>query len=446
MGALVRLLVIDPWGDGLDVAMRAQRDGHEVKFFVRQTEKSKDIGRGFVEVIDDFKPWVKWADVVFNVDNTLYLRDMQTARNEGHKGIIGPCEETTTWETDRTIGQNLFRKHGIATLPFKEFSDYDTAISYMKREDRRFVSKPSDEADKALSYVAKSPEDMIYMLQRWKKLGKLKAPFIMQEFVPGTEMAVGGFFGPNGFIEGWCENFEFKKLMNNDLGCATGEQGTVVRFVSKSKLARRVLAPLTKELEKNKYLGYIDVNCIIDDKGVPWPLEFTMRPGWPTYNIQLALAKGDSTQWLQDLTKGIDTFNWNLDRIALGVVMSVPDYPYSHMTRKEVTGIPIYGIKPSLWDHVHPCEMMLGQDLPLRIQGEIRKMPVPATAGDYVLVMTATADTVRDASNTVYRRLDSLIVPNSPMYRTDIGRRLGKQLPKIQAHGYAAGMVYSATS
>ena len=58
-------------------------------------------------------------------------------------------------------------------------------------------------------------------------------------------------------------------------------------------------------------------------------------------------------------------------------------------------------------------------------------MPMPATAGDYVLVMTAIGDTVREAQSIVYRRLERLEVPNSPMYRTDIGRKLAKQLPVI---------------
>jgi phosphoribosylamine-glycine ligase len=65
------------------------------------------------------------------------------------------------------------------------------------------------------------------------------------------------------------------------------------------------------------------------------------------------------------------------------------------------------------------------------------------TAGDYVLVMTAMAETVKDSALTAYRRLERLTVPNSPMYRTDIGKRLAKQLPKIQAMGYATGMTYS---
>ena len=38
-----------------------------------------------------------------------------------------------------------------------------------------------------------------------------------------TMLAVGAWLGPEGFTKGWCENFEFKKLMNGDLGVATGE-------------------------------------------------------------------------------------------------------------------------------------------------------------------------------------------------------------------------------
>src|SRR5580704_2761708 len=50
--------------------------------------------------------------------------------------------------------------------------------------------------------------------------------------------------------------------------------------------------------------------------------------------------------------------------------------------------------------------------------------------GDDGGVMTAIGDTVKDAALTCYRRLDKLTVPNSPMYRTDIGKKLAKQLPQ----------------
>ena len=104
-----------------------------------------------------------------------------------------------------------------------------------------------------------------------------------------------------------------------------------------------------------------------------------------------------------------------------------------------MTGIPIYGIKPGMWQHIHPCEMML-EIAPNNVEGKIINMPMPCTAGDYVLVMTATGETVRQVKDTVYRRLKRLEVPNSPMYRTDIGDRLSKQLPLLQKTGFALNL------
>src|ERR1700722_6280186 len=438
----MRVLIIDPQGNGLDFALRAQRDGHEVRLAVRKTEKTKHIGKGLVTLVDDYRQWVRWAHLVFMTDNTFYTYDLdQRWRDEGVKAV-GASIETAKWELDRTVGMKVLKKHGIEVPAYKEFNDYDQAIAYVKREDRRFVSKPSGDADKALSYCSKTPADMIYMLQRWKKLGKLKSPFILQEFMPGIEMAVGAWFGPGGFNAGWCENFEFKKLMNDDMGVATGEQGTILRYVRTSKLARKVLAPLADELARAHYCGYVDVNCIIDDNGTPWPLEFTMRPGWPTFNIQQALHEGDHVEWLDNLWHGKDAHNWVMNGVAAGVVVSIPDDPYSHLTRKEVIGVPIYGLKQETWDHVHPCEMMMGM-APIKIKDSFAVVPMMVTAGDYVLVMSGTGHDVKTATDTVYRRLKTLIMPNSPMYRTDIGRCLKKQLPDLQRMGYATGMEFS---
>lgn len=440
----MRLLVIDAGAHALDFVLRAAEAGHDVKWFKRWTVQNEHCGRGLVPCVNDFMPWLRWANLIFLTDNTRYLRNIDALRKEESIPIVGPTEGTALWEIDRVIGLNILKQHHVEVPAYKEFTDYDAAIAYVKKEGRRFVSKPCGIIeDKALSYVSECPEDMIFMLERWKKLGKHKAPFILQEFVAGVEMAVGGWFGPGGFNEGWCENFEFKKFMNDNLGVATGEQGTVLRYVKNSKLANKMLLPLTEALEAHHYCGYIDVNCIIDDQGQAWPLEFTTRPGWPTFNIQQPLHEGDCVEWLLELAEGTDSRRIIYDRVAVGVVMSIPDYPYSHLTRKEVVGVPIYGIRPKLKHHIHPCSMMLGDKIPCEENGTIVYRPMLVTAGDYVLIMSATGETVKETALTVYRRLKTLTVPNSPMYRTDIGKRLAKELPKLQTHGYAMGMRYS---
>lgn len=433
------LVMNESAGDGvLDWSLRCIEDGHKVKWYCGPAPREDLVGKGMIERVDNPHDWYRWADLIFFTANGRWLDIADNWKKQGCPVIVG-TKESTDWENDRKKGQDVFIKAGIETLPIREFTDYDAAIRYVEKTMKRYVSKPNASTEKALSYCSKSPEDMIYMLERWKKADKLKTSFVLQEFCKGIEFAVAGWFGPGGFNRGWEENFEFKKLMNDDLGVATGEQGTVLRFVKNSKLADIVLKPLEDQLHKAGFIGNIDVNCIIDEHGTPWPIEFTMRPGWPTFNIQQALHKGDRVEWLMDLWEGKDARNWILDTIAVGVVMSIPDYPYSHFTKKEIMGIPIYGelSKPS----VHLCQCMMGE-APHQENGKIIKKPCIVTAGDYLLVATGTGQKVSEAKRQAYSVLNSLSVPNSPMYRTDIGNRLRKQLPELQRHGFATGMEF----
>lgn len=436
----MKILVIDSQASSLDWTMRCIADGHTVKWYVPPDEKVKNVGKGIVERVDDPLDWYRWADLIFFSDNTKYIQYADSWRKQGWP-VISASAETVKWELDRAIGQQVMKKAGIAVPAFKEFTDYDAAIAFVKKQMKRYVSKPSDSPDKTLSYCSKSPQDMVYMLERWKKLGKLKTPFILQEFIGGIEMAVGAWFGPGGFNRGWCENWEFKKLMNDDLGVATGEQGTVLRYVSESRLAQKVLMPLEDMLASVGYIGYIDVNCIIDDQGAPHPLEFTMRPGWPTFNIQQVLHKGDHAEWLLNLAEGTDARNLTLNTVALGVVLSIPDYPYSHLTRKEVVGVPLYGVTDAMKPYLHLCEMQMGE-APQEAGGTVMTKPCYTSAGDYLLVASGMGQSVAEAKRGAYGLLKKLSLPNSPMYRTDIGNRLKKQLPLLQSMGYARNMSF----
>lgn len=440
----MRLLLIDNVDPCmLALAMRWQDAGHQVRWFFRQTERNAPIGKGLVAKVDDWREWIRWADLVILADNTKYLRELDVWRSARGVPIIGATQGAAEWELDRTLGQRLLKKVGVPILPFREFTRYDDAIAYVKRENRRFVSKPlGDEPDKSLSYVAKSAPDLIYMLERWKKKGRHKSGFILQEHVSGCEMAVGGFFGPSGFAAGWWENWEFKALMPGDKGPNCGEMGTVIRLTKTSRLADKMLKPLEGELERLGYTGYVDVNCIVDEAGNAWPLEFTMRFGWPTFNIQQELFEGDSAEWLADLSGGRDAKRLAYESLAVGVVMALPQFPYPGTPMENVVGVPVYGLTQSLMPHVHPGEMMMGA-APAERDGRIEDAPMLLTAGTYVLVASGRGESVRQAAGRAYRVLDRLSAPASPFWRTDIGARLKTQLPAIQAKGYAKGMAYS---
>lgn len=433
----MKILLIDPTASFLDFAMRAEAQGHEVRWFLGPDKLAGGgrytVGDGLVNKVRDFRPHMAWADIILNSDNSKYTHELEGYRARGFP-LFCPNLECTAWEIDRMRGQEVLEECGIKCLESVEFSRYDEAIKYqLANLDKRFVCKPCADVNKALSYVSKCPADMLFMLEHWKKTIKLQSKFIFQEFFPGIEMAVGGWMGRDGFSKYYLENFEFKKLMNDDKGVNTGEQGTVMRYVTQSKLAEQVLLPLEPALIRCGYTGYIDVAVMIGEDGTIAPLEFTSRHGWPLFQIQQALHP-DVANWMLDLLNGRDTFEPSTD-IAVGVVVTMPEFPYSHLVRAEVTGFPVWGINAGNRYNIHPAEMMLGEGYNEKGQKE----PMLVSAGDYLLIATGTASTVSRAKKRAYGVIDQLEIPNSPMYRTDIGDRLEKQLPKLQRLGFAEG-------
>jgi phosphoribosylamine--glycine ligase len=439
----MKVLLVDYYGtDGmLDFAMRAQDDGHDVRWFFKRDGKNDWVGKGMVSRVADWRDHVRWADIVLLSDNTHYLHELDRWRREG-KPVIGASVESSRWELDRKLGQDVFRKAGIEVPPFREFTRYDDAMAYVKREGRAFVSKPSyDEIDKSLSYVGKTPADLVYMLGKWKRQNRLDGAFILQEKVSGCEMAVGGYIGPHGFISGWCENWEFKKLMAGDMGPNVGEMGTVLRFTRRSKLADKVLKPLEDRIVAAGHTGYVDVNCIIDEDGQPWPLEFTMRPGWPTFNIQQSLNEGDTVEWLANLAEGRDSKPWRFETICAGVVMALPGFPYGKTKVEDMVGVPLQGVTSSMASRLHPCSVMMGS-APTDVDGKVVDQPCWMTAGDYVLVGTGLGDSVRQARERALKVLEKIQAPASPFWRKDIGERLKTQLPEVQKHGFASKLQF----
>ncbi len=446
-----RLLVIDTDTSALDICMRAQQYGWSVMWYDKQ-HKNGDwpkAGEGIVPKLRDYdalwSKWLGWADLVYVPMNDFYIERLEPYRQMGYP-IYGCNVAGARWEIDRAEGQRVMKKAGLNIIEGREFHDYESAISFVRKAGKPLVSKPSGEADKALSYVADSAADLIYMLEKWKKNPKFVSSarehgFILQDKKVGCEFGAAGWFGPGGWAAYWEENAEFKKLMNGDLGVNTGEQGTLLRFVRKSKLADMVVKPLEKQLREIGYVGCVDVNCIIDDEGTPWPLEFTMRDGWPATHNQMSLHEGDPVQWMLDLLNGKDTRKVRYDDVSISVVISGGDYPFSHLTAKEIEGIPIY-LNGAEFKNVHLSQVMLGE-APCQADEKVVEMPCYLTAGDYVLIVTGCGETITGARRSAYSTAKKIKMPGNLMMRTDIGKaKFVEALPRIQRHGYAPGLAF----
>lgn len=434
--------MIDTDGVGLAFCAKCSEAGHEVRWFVKpKPYLSPDMGKGFkVYRINNWVESVMWADLVFATSNDDYLPRLEFFKKRGAK-VFAPSVASANLEIKRAEGMKFLEKHGIECPPYKTFKNLKEAEAHVKKTEQRFVFKTmGDNEDKSLSYCAKSPADMIARLRRWQDLGmNPKGEVMLQEFIPGIEMGVSRWMGKSGWIGSWNENFEHKKLMPGDCGPNTGEMGTMAAYVKKSKLADEVLSKLEKPLLEVGHIGDCDLNCIIDEKGKAWPLEFTNRPGWPIFNIMLSEHKGDPCQWMVDALEGRDSLQVSYD-MAIGVVLAQPDFPYGNLDKKETTGIPIYGITKKNQKYIHP-QYVLIQKQPDMDGEKVTERPIWTTAGNYLAVVTGLGESITQARKRCYSTVDEVSIPNM-IYRNDIGLRLKEQLPKLKAMGYATEIVF----
>jgi phosphoribosylamine-glycine ligase len=131
--------------------------------------------------------------------------------------------------------------------------------------------------------------------------------------------------------------------------------------------------------------------------------------------------------------------NFSTDYAATGIVLAIPDFPYNHLSRKEVSGVPIYNLD-KVSANIHPCELKAGK-APTEKSGRLVEEPHLVSAGTYLLIAAAARPSLQQSQKAAYAALETLSVPNSPIYRTDIGSRLTTQLPKLQKLGYATTLV-----
>ena len=142
-----------------------------------------------------------------------------------------------------------------------------------------------------------------------------------------------------------------------------------------------------------------------------------------------------------DLINGEDTLKVS-NKIAAGVVITIPDYPYSRMTKKENSGYPIWGLDmDDAVTDVHLCEVQWGKG-PAMIDGKLKfNEPMFVTAGDYVCTVVGLGDSIEDSREKCYGKIKKKIeIPNSIMYRTDIGDKVMDCLDELQEAGYAVGV------
>jgi phosphoribosylamine--glycine ligase len=415
--------------DGLiaDIAWQVVKEGHEVQLCT-DSQSEKEIGNGFVPKTDDWEREVEWADVIVFDDVLGQGAKAQKLRAAG-KPVVGGTPYTDRLEDDRAFGQQELKAAGVSIIPQENFTSFDDAIAFVQTNPNRYVIKPSGEAQnlKQLLFVGEDEHgaDVIQVLEDYKRAwaSRLKE-FQLQRRIVGVEVAIGAFFNGKDFILPINVNFEHKKLFPGDIGPSTGEMGTAMFWSEPNRLFAATLKKMEAKLKDEGYVGYIDVNCIVNSNGI-FPLEFTARFGYPTISIQQEGMLTPIGEFLHRLAEGSITRFKARSGFQVGVRIVVPPFPYRDPETFETSSKDAVIIfKKPMREGVHIEDVKTVDN----------EWLVTGTSG-VVLIVVGLGSTMKQAQRQVYNRIENIMIPNM-FYRKDIGDRWFEDFDRLHTWGY----------
>jgi phosphoribosylamine--glycine ligase len=418
----VRFLGVGETNDLGDMYLRLLARGHQLRVHMSDPA-SQGVMDGMLEFTPDWRRELKWIRAAGEDGIILFETAAQGVvqdqlRSDGYN-VIGGSALGDRLESDRSYGQEVLRQFGIRSPNTRLFGDFESAMTFVHDIPRRYVLKLNGTGWASSStYVGQmtSGEDMMAMLtvarDRWPQ--GVAVSFVLMDYIEGVEAGVGGFFNGREFLKPVNLDWEHKRFFPGDIGELTGEMGTVVTYRGAQRIFDATLGRLEPLLRASGYCGYINLNTIVNEEGI-WPLEFTCRFGYPGFPIldSLHLDRWDDL-FARMISKDQSTFRTE-SGYSVGVVITVPPFPYSHGYEELGKGVPIcFRCGTNDWDRdlIHYGEVTMND-------GRL----VTAGMVGYIAVVTGIGETIEAARRNAYGIVDKIVIPNA-RYRNDIGERL----------------------
>jgi phosphoribosylamine--glycine ligase len=417
----MRILGVGASCDLGDMYLRLAAAGHEVRVYIRDFDEL-GVMDGMLERVSDYRAQLGWIreagrEGVIVFETADHGKEQDALRREGF-AVIGGSALGDRLENDRAYGQAVLAEVGLKTLPVQRFERFADGIAYIREHPARYVFKLDGGALASWrNYVGVADDgaDVIALLlgqeQRLAAVGEERASFVLMRHVQGVETGVGAYFNGERFLTPACLDWEHKRFFPHDLGELTGEMGTLVTYEGSTRLFELTLAKLAPALRAGGYVGYINLNTIINAEGI-WPLELTCRFGYPGFAILSALQTGGWSSVLRAMLDPSSTHIATAPGYAVGVVLTVPPFPYRYGYEEISKGLPILF-------HSSLTDAQLGR----LSMGEVAMRDgqlITSGSTGYLMVATGVGATVREAQAEAYALARRVIVPNL-RYRTDIG-------------------------
>lgn len=400
--------------------LRLRSRSHQVRVFVDDQDGREILG-GMVDTVEAWRPELEWVREAgsegFIVFETSTQGELQDQLREAGFQVIGGSAYGDRLENDRAFGQKVMAEVGMRVVPTHSFDRFEEAIRFLSSYPDTYVYKPSGggfASGRTFIGQMEDGSDMMAYLELQRRYWPPNEParMVLMKRLRGVEVGVGAYFNGARFLKPTCLDWEHKRFFAGDLGELTGEMGTLVTFRHNGRLFDETLGRMESRLRAGGYRGYINLNTIVDDDGVH-PLEFTCRFGYPGFSILESLQV---CGWDELFRRMVDRDSSGAfpthDGFALGVVLTVPPFPYSAGYEKLSKGLPV--IFRSTLSELDRAHLHFGE---VALDGE--QLVTSGSVG-YIMVVTGRGPTAESAKSAAYERVGKVCLTNG-RYRTDIG-------------------------
>ena len=331
------------------------------------------------------------------------------------KGIpcFGPRANAAIIEGSKVFSKNLMKKYNIPTASYEVFDNAEDALAYLENAPIPTVIKADGLALGKGVIIAETREDALAAVKEImndKKFGKSGDRIVIEEFLTGPEVSVLAF------TDGICvkpmvSSMDHKRALDGDNGLNTGGMGTVAPnpyYTDEiaEECMKKIFVPTIEAMNKEgrTFKGCLYFGLMLTPNG-PKVIEYNCRFGDPETQVVLPLLESDLLTVMQAVTNSTlsDCPVKFGDKNACCVIMASEGYPLSYEK-----GYPI----------TIPSEL----ESTVYVAGAALKDGVLCTSGGRVLGVTAIADTMREAVDGAYKKVENIHFGNA-YYRHDIGKK-----------------------
>jgi len=327
--------------------------------------------------------------------------------------VFAPTQAAGEIESSKAFAKDFMKRHGIPTAEYGVFTDYESAVAYVRSLEKPFVIKADGLAagkGVLLPDTGDEAAAILWEIFSGDLFGAAGDKVIIEERLTGREVSLLAFSDGETVLP-MPPARDHKRIHDGDQGANTGGMGAFapVTDLSADEIAhitRTILEPTVRGMaaEGRRYVGVLYAGLMLTPDGVR-VLEFNCRFGDPEAQAILPLLDSSLYAVLSACVDGrLTSVRWK-DGACAAVVLASAGYPGLYSK-----GLPISGLE------------RVPEDILVFHAGTTRKDGQIITAGGRVLAVTAVADSLALAITRAYEGVEYIHF-DGMQFRRDIGSK-----------------------